>query len=74
MTAFPVSDQLIAELGSPVSNTREISSGATRHGRNLFFRGLTVSQVVHDYGDIVSRSPIWPWNWARTSNPRTFAR
>jgi signal transduction histidine kinase len=29
-----------------------LGSGATRHGRELMALGFTVSQVVHDYGDI----------------------
>ena len=29
-----------------------IGDSATRHGRDLLARGFTVSQVVHDYGDI----------------------
>jgi signal transduction histidine kinase len=29
-----------------------ITEGATRHGRDLLGLGFTVSQVVHDYGDI----------------------
>jgi hypothetical protein len=29
-----------------------IQRSARRHGRDLFNRGLTVAQVVHDYGDI----------------------
>jgi hypothetical protein len=45
-------DQLVNELAGESTNTREISSGAIRHGRDLFFLGLTLSQVVHDYGDV----------------------
>jgi len=30
----------------------DITAGATRHGRELLGLGFTVSQVVHDYGDI----------------------
>ena len=30
----------------------ELSTGATRHGRDLLRRGFTVDQVVHDYGDL----------------------
>ena len=29
-----------------------IGDSATRHGRDLLARGFTVSQVVHDYGDV----------------------
>lgn len=38
-------------LGTPHS-PQAISSTATRHGRDLMALGFTVSQVVHDYGDI----------------------
>ena len=37
--------------GTPHS-PRDIGSTATRHGRELLALGFTVSQVVHDYGDI----------------------
>ncbi len=30
----------------------EIQKSARRHGQDLFRRGLTVAQVVHDYGDL----------------------
>ena len=33
-------------------STHAIGDSATRHGRDLFALGFTVSQVVHDYGDI----------------------
>jgi hypothetical protein len=33
-------------------STQAIGNSATRHGRDLFALGFTVSQVVHDYGDI----------------------
>jgi signal transduction histidine kinase len=36
---------------TPFSN-HAIGDSATRHGRDLFALGFTVSQVVHDYGDI----------------------
>jgi signal transduction histidine kinase len=39
------------ESGSPYQSGA-ISDGATRHGRDLRALGFTVSQVVHDYGDI----------------------
>ena len=49
-------DQLAATLeaeerGSD-SPSDAIGEGATRHGRELLGLGFTVSQVVHDYGDI----------------------
>ena len=45
-------DQLVDELRNGPSKTREISKGAGQHGRDLLLQGLTVSQVVHDYGDV----------------------
>jgi signal transduction histidine kinase len=33
-------------------STQAIGDSATRHGRDLLALGFTVSQVVHDYGDI----------------------
>jgi signal transduction histidine kinase len=37
--------------GTPFSSSA-IGDAATRHGRDLLALGFTVSQVVHDYGDI----------------------
>ena len=45
-------DQLASELRHGESETREISKGASEHGSDLLLRGFTVSQVVHDYGDV----------------------
>src|ERR1700704_5235771 len=45
-------DQLVTELRHGPSHTNEISKGAMKHGRNLLVQGFTVSQVVHDYGDV----------------------
>lgn len=46
-------DQLVATLrsGGAKLNT-EISKSAVLHGRDLLLQGFTVSQVVHDYGDV----------------------
>jgi hypothetical protein len=33
-------------------HTHAIRNTATQHGRDLFFEGLTIEQVVHDYGDV----------------------
>ena len=47
-----LSETLQAEsIGTPHTE-RAIGSTATRHGRDLMSLGFTVSQVVHDYGDI----------------------
>jgi signal transduction histidine kinase len=39
------------DTATPFS-TQAIGDSATRHGRDLLALGFTVSQVVHDYGDI----------------------
>jgi signal transduction histidine kinase len=44
-------DQLVSALRSGVTNP-EISRSAVLHGHDLLLQGFTVSQVVHDYGDI----------------------
>jgi signal transduction histidine kinase len=38
-------------LGGPLPST-EICTSALRHGHELWLQGFTVSQVVHDYGNI----------------------
>ena len=45
-------DQLVDELRHGPSSTTEITKGATKHGHDLLAQGFTVSQVVHDYGDV----------------------
>jgi len=45
-------DQLIEALRLPLSSSLEIDRSAARHGRQLQLQGFTVSQVVHDYGDV----------------------
>jgi hypothetical protein len=45
-------DQLIGELRLGLSANREIDDTATQHGHDLLRQGFTVSQVVHDYGDV----------------------
>jgi signal transduction histidine kinase len=46
-------DQLVAALGSGGRNVDpEITKSAVLHGRDLLLQGFTVSQVVHDYGDV----------------------
>ena len=41
----------VQSAGAPYS-PRELGASATRHGSDLLALGFTVSQVVHDYGDI----------------------
>jgi signal transduction histidine kinase len=38
--------------GGVNTTSSEIGGGAIRHGRELFYRGFTVEQVVHNYGDL----------------------
>jgi hypothetical protein len=45
-------DQLRKELIQGPSQTTEISTAAMEHGHELLLQGLTISQVVHDYGDV----------------------
>jgi hypothetical protein len=45
-------DQLIEELRGKHSATHEISQSAIGHGHDLFLRGFTISDVVHDYGSV----------------------
>src|SRR5688572_7194728 len=45
-------DQLVDMLRSGGTSTRAIDESAGRHGHDLLLKGFTVSQVVHDYGDV----------------------
>lgn len=45
-------DQLVAALRFGASRRAEISRSASQHGHDLLLQGYTVSQVVHDYGDV----------------------
>jgi signal transduction histidine kinase len=47
-----LSETLKSEASGAAHAPEAIGSGATRHGRDLMALGFTVSQVVHDYGDI----------------------
>ena len=47
-----LSEALRAESSGAPYSSREIGSTAARHGGELLALGFTVSQVVHDYGDI----------------------
>ena len=44
--------QLIDALHHGLSSSPEIATGASLHGQDLERQGFTVSQVVHDYGDV----------------------
>ena len=45
-------DQLADTLRLGLSSSPEISQSALLHGHDLLLQGFTVSQVVHDYGDV----------------------
>jgi signal transduction histidine kinase len=45
-------DQLIEALRHGMRSSPEIGESAIRHGRELLRKGFTMSQVVHDYGDV----------------------
>jgi hypothetical protein len=45
-------DQLVDLLRSGGVGTGEIDRSAGQHGHDLLLKGFTVSQVVHDYGDV----------------------
>jgi signal transduction histidine kinase len=47
-----LSETLRSASGGTPYSPGAIGSAATRHGRELMALGFTVSQVVHDYGDI----------------------
>jgi signal transduction histidine kinase len=45
-------DQLGEALRLGLSSSPEIGKSAVKHGHDLLMQGFTVSQVVHDYGDV----------------------
>src|SRR6476469_4561070 len=45
-------DQLGDALRLGLNSTPEIGKSALQHGHDLLLQGFTISQVVHDYGDI----------------------
>jgi hypothetical protein len=45
-------DQLVDELRIGLSPNSQIRKTATQHGHDLLAQGFTVSQVVHDYGNV----------------------
>lgn len=45
-------DQLLDSLKGATVGHAAINRTALRHGHDLLLRGFTVSQVVHDYGDV----------------------
>jgi signal transduction histidine kinase len=45
-------EQLVEALRLGLPSSTEIGKSAVRHGHDLLLQGFTVSQVVHDYGDV----------------------
>ena len=45
-------DQLVQSLRAPAFSSLELKNGATLHGKRRMHMGFTVSQLVHDYGDV----------------------
>jgi signal transduction histidine kinase len=45
-------DQLVEALRSGNPSAAQIDRSASQHGHDLLLQGFTVSQVVHDYGDV----------------------
>jgi signal transduction histidine kinase len=45
-------DQLMTALRLGLASHPEIARSAVQHGHDLLLQGFTVSQVVHDYGDV----------------------
>ena len=45
-------DQLVEALRHPMVSRPDIARSALQHGHELLLKGFTVSQVVHDYGDV----------------------
>jgi signal transduction histidine kinase len=44
--------QLVDALRLGLTSSQEIGRSAVQHGHDLLLQGFTVSQVVHDYGDV----------------------
>jgi hypothetical protein len=45
-------DDIVGELSEAPSKSREMRERASRHGKDLFLDGLTVGQVVQEYGSV----------------------
>ncbi|MCA1838370.1 MAG: sensor histidine kinase, partial [Actinobacteria bacterium] len=45
-------DQLVESLRSGATDGTQIDMSAGRHGHDLLLQGFSISQVVHDYGDV----------------------
>ena len=69
-------DQLTKVLRLGLRSDPEIGKSAIQHGHELLLKGFTVSQVVHDYGDVcqsISRDSVTQPSLGETSGGAGFA-
>ena len=64
-------DQLVDALRSGTKSSAAINRTATLHGHDLMMQGFTISQVVHDYGDVCQSITDWQSKRRRQSRPTT---
>ena len=70
-------DQLLGELRHGPSADLAIKKTATQHGHDLLVQGYTVSEVVHDYGDVcqaITELAVERQSEIRTEDFRTLNR
>jgi hypothetical protein len=70
-------DQLLEELRHGPSEDLAIKTTATQHGHDLLVQGYTVSEVVHDYGDVcqaITELAVERQSDIRTEDFRTLNR
>lgn len=67
-------DQLVQSLRSGDTVNLEIDTSAGQHGHDLLLRGFTISQVVHDYGDVCQTITDWRSKLTRRSARMISAR
>jgi hypothetical protein len=70
-------DQLLEELRHGPSEALAIQKTATQHGHDLLVQGYTVSEVVHDYGDVcqaITELAVERQSEIRTADFRTLNR
>ena len=58
----------------PVVDQAALIASAGKHGRDLLAQGLTIGQVVHDYGGMsLGRPRSWLESWTLRSPPMSSA-
>ena len=67
-------DQLVDALRLRLKSNTTIGRSAVQHGQALLLQGPTVSQVVHEYGDVCQAITELAVNWARPSARMILAR